>query len=415
MQSLERNVSPIFLLFQSLSTSVIQLFQTSPPDHSCWIIRDTGVLCVVKDNSRRAYFFRIYCPIRKQLLWQQEMYNNLEYYNPKPLLHTFEGEDGMVAFNFANEDEAANCHSIVTDLIVNRQRKGKRNRNSMQSGRSHSTTHIQQKYSSSSSGGSQWGNASNGNVYPNGSNGNIPQHQRSNSAGGQLKTPSKQSISKKRTRNLTTRDISAPSDFKHVSHVGWDARHGFNMVDVSDENLRKFFAEAGVSDKQLTDMDTRKFIYDFLEKNGGMEAIKDTLHNDRTDYPTPPPAVPPRVMPQQRMAPAPPSRVARHPSTSSRAAPSLPSKPPPPQPTQSAPSVPPPPPPIPSSASIPPPPPPPPPMGGLFNPPNPPVFNESKPNIPPPPPTALPVVPDTRSALLDSIKSGIKLKVSFLV
>lgn len=83
----------IFLrFFQTLATAIIQLFVTSPPDHSSWIKHESGVLCFVKDNGKRSYFFRIYCPIRKRLVWQQELYNNIEYKSPTKYLHTFEAE-----------------------------------------------------------------------------------------------------------------------------------------------------------------------------------------------------------------------------------------------------------------------------------------------------------------------------------
>lgn len=55
--------------------------------------------------------------------------------------------------------------------------------------------------------------------------------------------------------------------------------------------------QAGVSESQLQNPQTRNFIYDFIDKHGGMDAIKE----DVQDLPTPPP-LPTRF----RQAPPPP-------------------------------------------------------------------------------------------------------------
>lgn len=65
---------------------------TDPPDHSAWRRSDAGVLCLVKDNQRRSYFFRLYCLTRCEMVWEHEVYNSMVYQCPKMWLHTFEGE-----------------------------------------------------------------------------------------------------------------------------------------------------------------------------------------------------------------------------------------------------------------------------------------------------------------------------------
>jgi Wiskott-Aldrich syndrome protein len=46
---------------------------------------------------------------------------------------------------------------------------------------------------------------------------------------------------KKDKKKITKADIGIPSDFKHISHVGWDPNQGFALDNV-DPNLLKFFA-----------------------------------------------------------------------------------------------------------------------------------------------------------------------------
>lgn len=44
-----------------------------------------------------------------------------------------------------------------------------------------------------------------------------------------------------------------------------------------DEDLKKLFEMCGISEAQLRDKETSKVIYDFVEKIGGMEAVKEEL------------------------------------------------------------------------------------------------------------------------------------------
>ncbi|KPJ17824.1 Neural Wiskott-Aldrich syndrome protein [Papilio machaon] len=202
---------------QSLATAVVQLFTTEGPAHSEWKKKDTGVLCLIKDNGRRSYFFRIYCLYRKAMIWEHEVYLQIEYKSPRPYLHTFEAEDYMTAFNFANEDEA----KILRDTLIEKIELRKQRRQ-----------------------------------------------------GGNYTLKSK----KPKGRKLTKADIGSPKDFQHISHVGWDANKGFD-VDLPEEEMRSFFSKAGISETQLQDHDTMEFVYDFINSHGGINAVKDDLHD----------------------------------------------------------------------------------------------------------------------------------------
>ena len=90
---------------------------------------------------------------------------------------------------------------------------------------------------------------------------------------------------KRGTRKLTKADISMPTDFKHVAHVGWTAQRGFDLNGEEVENLNAFLERAGVSEQQLKDRDTRAFIYDFIQSNN----VLDTVKSDQTAKNVPPP------------------------------------------------------------------------------------------------------------------------------
>ncbi|XP_017300812.1 neural Wiskott-Aldrich syndrome protein [Diaphorina citri] len=230
---------------QALSTTVIQLFTTDGPNDNEWHKRCFGILCLVKDNPRKSYFFRLYCLTRKQLLWEHELYTGMDYMAPQNFLHIFEAEDCVVAFNFASEEEARHMRYVI---LEKQKRIERRHRASTQP--RHAT----------------------------------PGADRERSRTLQPAVPINQSRSGDRRRDgkknkLTKADISSPTEFRHVSHVGFDPNRGFDAVDIQNSpELEMFFEKAGVSQSQLQDRKTREFIYDFISRNGGLDAAKEEAH-----------------------------------------------------------------------------------------------------------------------------------------
>ena len=75
-----------------MCTAVAQLFITEPPAHSHWKKRNTGALCFIKDSAKRSYYCRLYCLLRNELVWEQEMYDSIDITLPRPYLINMEGE-----------------------------------------------------------------------------------------------------------------------------------------------------------------------------------------------------------------------------------------------------------------------------------------------------------------------------------
>ncbi|KAJ0181442.1 hypothetical protein K1T71_003527 [Dendrolimus kikuchii] len=401
----------------SLATAVVQLFTTEGPAHSEWKKKDTGVLCLIKDNGKRSYFFRIYCLYRKILIWEHEVYMQIEYKSPRPYLHTFEAEEYMTAFNFAHEDEAKILRNILIEKIELRKiRREERRQRSMVAARPNSQE-VQLR-------------RPNGVLPPP----PAPIVEREPEP-APLPPPPKttmnntntlKSSKRKGKPRITKADIGMPQNFQHISHVGWDAHKGFDVETTQpNEELLSFFNMAGVSETQLQDEATREFIYSFIETHGGIDAVKEDLHTTNakpvrsgssrsagvgyspSPAVPPPPAPPvPARSPAMTHPPAPPSRAPPPPPPSRGVPPPPPPvavvqrNPPPPRPMQppstAPPSVPPPPPP---GVAPPPPPPPPPPAP---SPPPPPAA----PPLPAPSDAAAPM--DARAALMESIRSGNK-------
>lgn len=77
---------------QSQCTTVAQLYQTEAPEHYRWMKKHTGALCFIKDNAKRSYYARMFCLIRHEMVWEQEMYDTIEITKTRPYLLTFEGQ-----------------------------------------------------------------------------------------------------------------------------------------------------------------------------------------------------------------------------------------------------------------------------------------------------------------------------------
>ncbi|KAM3654498.1 actin nucleation-promoting factor WAS-like [Ammospiza maritima maritima] len=173
-------------------------------------------------------------------------------------------------------------------------------------------------------------------------------------------------------KKISKADIGVPSGFKHVGHIGWDPNGGFDLAAL-DPALRSLFAQAGVSERHLADAETSRLIHDFIERRGGLEAVRQEM--GRQGPPPPPPG-------PRQPRPSPPPLPPAPPPSSGRSRSGLPAPPPP-------------------RAGPAPPPAPPPPRG-----PAPP------PRAPPPPPPsggAPPATPPGRGALLDQIRQGVTL------
>lgn len=87
-------------------------------------------------------------------------------------------------------------------------------------------------------------------------------------------------------KKLTKADIGTPSNFKHVTHVGWDAKKGFDLSG-EDESLRPFLQKAGISENQLKDRQTRDFIYSFIESHNVEEVMRKEQHTKAVAPPVP--------------------------------------------------------------------------------------------------------------------------------
>ncbi|SPP80773.1 neural Wiskott-Aldrich syndrome protein isoform X1 [Drosophila guanche] len=420
---------------QTLNTAVVQIYKTEGNAHSHWKKKHTGVVCFVKDSAIRSYFLRAYCLIKSELIWEHEIYDGMQIVRSRPFLLTFEGSDGHVGLNFVSEEECEAFFRIVDATIEtrNRKRQEKRNRQKSQQAPNAPVPPVplepMRPPPMQSSGGGGGGMTA--------TDGGGPVQLRNNKINSVTLTPAPTknflssnfglgSQGKDKKRKVTKADISQPTNFVHISHVGWDADKGFDLTgNEDDEMLNEIFVKAGVSEMELKDRDTRAFIYDFIQSNNVLGTVKPESEKSPTE-PTPvsgthmPPPVPSRhnhsQNGNQRTAPPPPP--ARQPPPpvpttvpGATRAPPPPSRPPPigsapPPPPVTAPAVAPPPPPPPPPAAAPPPPPPPMPAGEI------PIITttQAPTQAVKRAPAAAAAPPDSHNALMDAIRKGTQLK-----
>uniref|UniRef100_A0A672PC00 Wiskott-Aldrich syndrome protein-like n=1 Tax=Sinocyclocheilus grahami TaxID=75366 RepID=A0A672PC00_SINGR len=376
----------------SLSSAVVQLLMALPSEPNRWTPQQSGVVCFVKDSPQRSFFIRLYDIKAGNLVWEQEIYNQLMYRRTKPFFHTFPGDDCQVGLNFADVTEADSFFAVVEEKISQRN-------NRFDHG-------VLPPLPPPNGSGTPTSSAMPPLVLSNSQNQMTPSKSKKDKK-------EKDKKSKKKVSKLLKGDIGAPSGFTHVSHLGM----GPNNL---DPELMKVLSCAGISEADMNDSETSQLIYDVIERSGGIEAVKKA-------------AVPPPLPPGVRSAPLPPplrdnSGYLPPPPQSDTPLPPPPSDFfPPPPPEDFVNSVPPPhpfesnfpprskssgfAPPLPPvsakpSAGSPPPPPPPPPPAA----PPPMNFgsNPSPPNGPPPPASSS--GEGGRGALLTQIQSGMKLK-----
>ncbi|XP_033844832.1 WASP like actin nucleation promoting factor b isoform X2 [Periophthalmus magnuspinnatus] len=378
----------------SLSSAVVQVFTAER--NSSWSKRCCGVACLVKDNPLRSYFIRVFDLRDGKMMFEQELYNNFNLSSSRPYFITFTGDTCQVGLNFANEEEAKQFRRNVSDLVGRKQRK---------TGPSLPMATVDIKNPEISV--SRFHNNSQVNNLVSSP---FPKRERKPKGG--------------KKKKLTKADIGTPSNFQHIGHVGWDPNTGFDLNNL-DPELKNLFDMCGISETDLKDKETSKVIYDFIEKKGGVEAVKNELRRQAPPPPPPSRGGPPPPPPHHGSAPPPPpparGRGAPPPPPPSRAPFNAPPPPPPSRPGMGAPPPPPPsrgalpPPPPPTHASLPTGPPPPPPLGppgggGVPPPPPPPP----PPGPPPPAPPALPGMDanggEGKSALLSQIREGTQLK-----
>ncbi|XP_077134100.1 uncharacterized protein LOC143788355 [Ranitomeya variabilis] len=96
-------------------------------------------------------------------------------------------------------------------------------------------------------------------------------------------TPKESLTGRSQRGKLSKSDISSPTNFKHVTHVGLKAVPGFDP----NLDLDKLFTMAGVKEEHLEDQELSRKIFSVLEKAGSLENVrKQTRRMTTVDRPS---------------------------------------------------------------------------------------------------------------------------------
>jgi len=401
--------------FEVISSAIARLYYA---ESGSWEYNCLGAAILLADRSKNSFLIRVLDIGSSMVNFSQELYANFEYAQPRPFFHTFESENGVVGLSFADETDATEFYHKVMDCKSGRAYDAlppppmaARGEITPRSAISRSDYQTNQGFSRPEAKlevKSQYGT-----MRP--ERRPDPQADRPDPSAPAATftsiTPSNSSSSSKQSKKEKKKKkgwfggeddeliISEPSNFRHLSSIGWSPTEAtFEIRNIPPE-WRKLFQAAGIKKSDLKDKDTAKQIMSIIDQHGGEAAISSGPPTQRYGPPPPPPGGP------------------RGPNNSNSNSNSKP-PPPPGRPMGGQGGAIPPPPsgPRPQQGGAPPPPPPPS-FGGAPPPPPPPINNQSYESsfeapLPPPQPQLNVDSPKNsgRGALLKSIQQGTSLR-----
>eukprot|EP01111_Echinosteliopsis_oligospora_P000744 TRINITY_DN1087_c0_g1_i3.p1 TRINITY_DN1087_c0_g1~~TRINITY_DN1087_c0_g1_i3.p1 ORF type:complete len:557 (+),score=309.68 TRINITY_DN1087_c0_g1_i3:74-1744(+) len=404
--------------------TLVRLYVAPPPGNAWKFTNVMGAVAIMDDKNMKGHFLRVIDTRNMKIVFEQELYYDFDYRNPRDWFHTFESDNIVHGLSFADESEAQAFFDQVqnTSYHINSQ--------SQQSQPPQQQQHPQLQRTASATGTmrapppapgplgapsmshpSLGRQISHDQLRPvqhsmslNPNNPAPPQQQQAAPTPAPAPAPVATTKKKKEKRGIFGRkkreeeeeqapraplEIGTPYDFKHESHIGWDANAGFQINNIPPE-WKKLFQQAGIKKSDLRDQETASMLMGIVGSSLGMGAPPPPPGGTPARQAPPPPGGPPNM---NRPPPGPPSGarpVSSHgpppptrPASQYGAAP-LDTRPPPDRPSSQY-AAPPPPPMMDRPSSQYAAPPPPPMMGGHGAPPPPPMMMGGGPPPPPPP------------------------------
>ncbi|KAI0700298.1 hypothetical protein BC835DRAFT_1451484 [Cytidiella melzeri] len=194
-----------------LTAAVARIYYAYPDPRQWSYSGLQGALALAKDSSRGAHVFKLVDIMGTGgIVWEHELYEGLEYNQDRPFFYSFSGDECMIGLVFADEGEAKTLAKKVNT--------------------------------------------------------------RKKSDSGDNKASSSSSKKKSKGGKIDKSLISAPSSFKHIAHMGYDAESGFTStnVDPSWQALLTSLESMGV------DKETAAKEMDFIK-----EFVRDAQKNVR--------------------------------------------------------------------------------------------------------------------------------------
>ncbi|KAI8921813.1 hypothetical protein BC831DRAFT_475328 [Entophlyctis helioformis] len=251
-RTIERSAGPSDVL----ASTVARLYEAKASPHEYSFSGLVGAVALVRSPAG-AFAFKLISLNGGQILWEQDVSRDVKYVQDRPFFHSFLGQSCMIGFSFADEDEAASFHDTFArkeslaptpapapmpaptpaPIPVAAPAPSPVPAQIQQQGmtRSTSSDSVGSKQSKKESGG-----------------GGFFGRNRSKTTGKKGK--------------IDKSMISAPSNFEHVSHVGYDPKTGFSAQNIPME-WKIIFQKAGITEEQLQDKKTAKKVAKFMKEH----------------------------------------------------------------------------------------------------------------------------------------------------
>lgn len=227
---------------ECLAMAVIQLFYTKPPSHAQWCKESAGVLCFIKDNVRKEFILRMYNMDSDyySVAFEEDLHAFMEYNEDNNFFHTFQSENNIKAFNFANNYEASTMNIKIQERL---QWLKNRLQNQMHP-RPHLTSVTTREYSDLQ----------------------VRTQTTNITSSLSILTTSNKSSTKNRTKKpkLNKDDIGMPTNFIHTTHFGIDMEKNFSLEDCPTK-LRTALESVNITNQQLKDPHIREVIRTTLD------------------------------------------------------------------------------------------------------------------------------------------------------
>jgi len=334
---------------QVRATAVARLYEAFPPSHSEWTYSGKwGAVAVVADGP--FYLLRLIDLVSQQCVWEWEIYTPFEYHTSTPFFHTFEGDNSLFGFSFADEGDAEEFTTSLRNVAASYghwfggaappkpfpdhhpQNRGPPPRPPAPP-RSNTIAlpvpavppvHQMSMPTLSAAPAvvpamtSQMSTPTLYNTPP------APVVAQPKPATSLVSRPTPPQSKKKKgwlskltdtlgigeSENTGDVQLSGPTNFKHEAHIGWDPTNGFEIRNIPPE-WRKLFQAAGVKKSELRDANTAKFIMDTVaEATMGLNPTAAGAGGGAPAPPLPgPPPPPPGVPAPPPGVPSPPPGV----------------------------------------------------------------------------------------------------------
>lgn len=97
----------------ALAMAIVTLMSAAPDSEKFEDTNLGGILCFIIDRKLKARFFRLYDINTNQLIFQTEIYVNIEYRQLRPKFFCYPIAKVLVGFNFANLLDAICFKNLV--------------------------------------------------------------------------------------------------------------------------------------------------------------------------------------------------------------------------------------------------------------------------------------------------------------